>query len=134
MFNEHVHREWQRPHHRGIPDAFEGNEGEENLVLGQIGFPGEGPYMKIALQLEDRQIQAAWFQTYSCPVAVACGSRLVRWLENKTPEQAQTIEVKDLEVLLGGLPPGKEHCSVLTIQALRSALSQVPTDPLSSSH
>jgi hypothetical protein len=41
----------------------------------------------------------------------------MQWGEGKTREKAQVIEPRDLELVLGGLPPGKEHCVSLAVKA-----------------
>ena len=70
------------------------------------------------------KIGEAWFETYGCPTAIACGSWLMQWVEGKTKEQAKVIEPCDLELVLGGLPLGKEHRAVLAIKALQVALDK----------
>lgn len=96
---------------------------------GQEGLEGAGPYLKVYLKWNGDQgnhdnetIAEAWFETYGCPTAIACGSWLMKWVEGKTKEQAQIIEPRDLEVVLGGLPLGKEHCASLAVKALRATL------------
>ena len=95
-------------------------------ALGQAGIPGEGPYLFIALKASGTEITEAWFETYGCPAAIACGSWLTKWLEGKTLEQAAAIEAEDLMAVLGGLPLGNEHCAHLAVNALSRALRQVP--------
>lgn len=103
-----------QPHHMGtLPDAD---------AEGQEGLEGAGPYLKVYLKWNGDRIGEAWFETYGCPTAIACGSWLMQWAEGKTREQAQVIEPRDLELVLGGLPLGKEHCASLAVKALRSAL------------
>jgi NifU-like protein involved in Fe-S cluster formation len=53
---------------------------------------------------------------------IACGSWLMQWVKGKTKEQAKVIQPCDLELVLGGLPLGKEHCAGLAVKALRSTL------------
>ncbi len=102
------------PHHRGtLADAD---------AEGQEGLEGAGPYLKVYLKWHGDQIGEAWFETYGCPTAIACGSWLMKWVEGKTKEQAQVIEPRDLELVLGGLPLGKEHCAALATKALQNAL------------
>ena len=89
---------------------------------GMGGLRGEGPYVELWLEIAGGRIQRAGYETYGCPAAVACGSILCEVLIGKSTELAASIEAKDLEVLLGGLPAGKGHCSALAIEAVRSAL------------
>lgn len=106
------------PYHMGaLPDAD---------AEGQEGLEGAGPYLKVYLKWNGDQgcetIGEAWFETYGCPTAIACGSWLMKWAEGKTRAQAMVIEARDLELVLGGLPLGKEHCAALATKALQAAL------------
>ena len=117
MFNSTVLSHVLEPYHQGnLSDAD---------VIGQEGFPGEGPFMIIALRVENGQVKEGHFETYGCPAAVACGSWLMKWIEGKTTNQAGELTASDLTVALGGLPLGKEPCAELTIQALRCALGEI---------
>ena len=89
---------------------------------GMGGLRGEGPYLELWLEIEGEKIVRASYETYGCPAAVACGSVLCEVLPGKSTKLALSIDSKDLEALLGGLPDGRGHCSALSIEALRSAL------------
>jgi len=95
---------------------------------GVAGVPGDGPYMVLQFEVGAGKIVRAAYQTYGCPGAIACGSMTAQVLTGRTIEQALRLEEKDLVLLLGGLPEGKEHCPQLAIQALRKALtrSEIP--------
>lgn len=109
----------QQPYHmQELPEAD---------VVGQVGMPGEGPYMMVYLCLRERRIERAAFETYGCPSAIACGSWVARWAEGKAVEDVQVLEADDLCMVLGGLPLGKEHCAGLAVGALRSAIEQIET-------
>ncbi len=114
MYSELVLFHFSQPYHRGLPESYD--------VLGQSGIPGAGPYLQIAISLGGDCIREAWFDTYGCPAAVACGSWLTQWIEGKPLMTVCKIEAHDLMLLLGGLPLGKEHCSVLAVEALQSAI------------
>lgn len=109
-----IQRHWLHPHNRGIPSG--------SSISGQVGTPGEGPYLQLKLDWEGGVIQTARFQTYNCPIAIACGSWLVTWIEGKTVAQVSALNPNDLVLLLGGLPPGKAHCAELAVGALQSAV------------
>ena len=95
-------------------------------AVGQQGFRGEGAFMSVALCVQAARIREARFETYGCPAAIACGSWLMKWVEDKTVSQALALEAVELNLALGGLPLGKEHCAELTIGALRCALRELP--------
>ncbi len=71
--------------------------------VGQSGTPGAGPYMTVYLKTDGRTISEAWFETYSCPVAMACGSWLTAWVQGLTHEQARLLETSGLG---GSIPDG----------------------------
>ena len=110
-----------------VAPYHQGNFPEAN-ALGQEGIPGEGAFMQIALHVEEGRVTQAYFQTYGCPSAIACGSWLMKWLEGREVSTAALLEPSELMVVLGGLPLGKEHCAELTVKALRYALNQVITE------
>jgi NifU-like protein involved in Fe-S cluster formation len=93
-------------------------------VTGREGVQGEGPFMVMHLKFADDHIESARFETYGCPVAIACGSWVTQWVTGKTSEQAGLLDAGDLIRLLGGVPLGKEHCADLAVKALRDGLRQ----------
>lgn len=109
-----------KPRNMGIPT--------DAVVIGVAGVPGEGPFLRLSLQLEGGAIADARFETYGCPIAIGCGSWLTGWVKGKTRAQAGVIEAGDLELVLGGLPLGKEHCAQLAVQALKQALTQIESE------
>ncbi len=92
-------------------------------VAGQVGEPGQGPYMTVWITVADGRITVARYATYPCPIAHGCGGWLCRWLPTRTLAEAAAITAEDLRCVLGGLPLGKEHCADLAIEALRDALA-----------
>lgn len=92
-------------------------------VVGQVGMPGEGPYMSLSLKWDEERVVATSFDTYGCPVVRACGSFVSDWVKGKTVEQASVLTASDLMLVMGGLPLGKEHCAKLAVDALIDALN-----------
>jgi len=62
------------------------------------------------------------FKSYGCAANIATTSIMTEMTKGKTLEQAKRLEFKDVTKELGGLPPMKIHCSVLAIDALKSAI------------
>ncbi|MEE9323628.1 MAG: iron-sulfur cluster assembly scaffold protein [Candidatus Aenigmarchaeota archaeon] len=62
------------------------------------------------------------FKSYGCAANIATTSVMTEIVKGKTIEEAKKIEFKDITKALGGLPPVKIHCSVLAIDALKSAI------------
>jgi nitrogen fixation NifU-like protein len=116
MFSETVHRLSQSPYHLSpMPDA---------TVSGNEGIAGEGPYMVVHLKVAGDVIEKAGFETYSCPVAIACGSWVAHWVEGRSLGDASKLGAEDLTIVLGGLPLGKEHCAMMATGALHDALKR----------
>ncbi|MCC7435295.1 MAG: iron-sulfur cluster assembly scaffold protein [Methanoregulaceae archaeon] len=90
--------------------------------FGQVGDPGGGPYALIWFTVEGDTVTQASYQTYGCPAAVACASLGAQIAQGRTISQLSSLDAGDLERLLGGLPEGKGHCSMMAIQAIQRAL------------
>ncbi len=95
---------------------------------GQSGVPGDGPYVVLWLRVENGSIRRAGYSTYGCPAAVASASVAAEVLQGRTVRQALSLEPRDVELLLGGLPEGKGHCAAMVVEALRDALSRKETN------
>ena len=89
---------------------------------GQVGDPGGGPYVLFWLTVAGDTVAKASYETYGCPAAVACASLSAQIAPGRTISQLMQLEAADLERLLGGLPEGKGHCSMMAIQAIQRAL------------
>ena len=91
--------------------------------FGQFGEPGGGPYVQMWFDLKGETIVDAAYKTYGCPAVVASASLSCQLLKGRTTAQALLLDEKDLMLLLGGLPEGKDSCPQMVIQAIRSALA-----------
>ena len=101
---------------------------EEATHKGVAGAPGEGPYMILWFVVRDGVILQAAFQTYGCAAAVASGSITTTLLTGRTVEQALRLTAADIDLVLGGLPEGKEHCPRLAADAVYLALQRKEVD------
>ena len=114
MFSETIVQHFAHPHNVGelaSPDA-----------VGVAGTPGRGNYMVLHLKLTDGRISECGYLTFGCAPAIAAGSVFTEMIKGQTTEAALAITADDLEQALGGLPPGRKHCAVLAVDALRNAL------------
>lgn len=114
MFTAAVADHVQNPRNRG--------EMADATHYGQCGIPGAGPYVQIWLKIEAGRIVKAAYSTNGCPAQIASGSMTAQILAGRTVEQALLLEARDVELMLGGLPEGKGHCSQMAVNALKSAL------------
>ncbi len=94
----------------------------EDAIMGESGQEGDGPFVKIWVRIENGVIQKAAYRTYGCPACIACSSLVAELVSGRTTEIAALIEPKDVILILGGLPAGREHCAQMAVAALRRAL------------
>jgi nitrogen fixation NifU-like protein len=90
--------------------------------VGVAGVPGDGPYLRLFLQVLDNRVTQASFETYGCPAAVACGDLIAELAVGRDVSRLSTITPNDIMLILGGLPEGKEHCAEMAVTALKCAL------------
>ncbi len=83
-----------------------------------------GDMINLYLKVDPRThvIKGIKFKSYGCAANIATTSIMTEMAKGKTLEQAKNIEFKDITRALGGLPPMKIHCSILAIDALKSAI------------
>ncbi len=82
-----------------------------------------GDRMKLSLRIKvDGVIEDARFRTFGCVAAIAASSMATELLRGLDIEAAGSITDERVSEELGGLPPGKIHCSVLAGRAVREAL------------
>ena len=117
MYSRKVLEHLDNPRNVGaMPDA--GGRGEAtNPVCGDLLYL----YLKIA----DGKITAASFQAQACPPCIAAASILTEMLQGLATDEALLLKPADVTQALESLPPNKEHCSMLAIDALKAALKSL---------
>lgn len=90
--------------------------------IGEVGNPACGDVMKLYLKIEGDRIIDAKFKTFGCGAAIASSSMTTELIKGKTIAEALRLSNEAVSEALGGLPPAKEHCSVLAEDALKAAL------------
>jgi nitrogen fixation protein NifU and related proteins len=114
------------PYSEKVMDHFMNprNMGEiENAdAVGEVGNPACGDVMKLYLKIEDDRIVDVKFKTFGCGAAIASSSITTEMIKGKTVDEALQLTNEQVADALGGLPPAKQHCSVLAEDALRVAL------------
>ncbi|NLX37130.1 MAG: DUF59 domain-containing protein, partial [Chloroflexi bacterium] len=70
----------------------------------------------------EQRIADIKFESYGCASNIATGSIITDLAKGKTLEEARNITWQQASDALGGLPAIKVHCSVLAVDALRSAI------------
>jgi nitrogen fixation NifU-like protein len=82
---------------------------------GEAGTPGQGPYLRLWLCVEEGRVRQARYRTYGCPAAIACAEALCEWAEGHLPDERLAEET--LAELAGGVPEEKTHCPRLVVDA-----------------
>ena len=118
MYSKKVMEHFQNPHNMGKIKNPSG--------VGRVGNPVCGDLMELQIKVIKKRgkeiISNAKFQTFGCGAAIATSSILTDMIIGKTIAEAQKISNKAVASALGGLPPIKQHCSVLAEEALVKAL------------
>ncbi len=116
----------QGPYNDKVMDHFTHprNMGEikDPSAVAEVGNPACGDVMKLYLRIEDNRIVDAKFKTFGCGAAIASSSMTTELIIGKTVEEASVLSNEAVAEALGGLPPAKQHCSVLAEEALQAAL------------
>lgn len=85
-----------------------------------------GDVMQLFLKIVDvngeKIIKQAKFKAFGCPAAIACGSITTEILKDKTIDEALKIKNEDITNALGGLPPIKIHCAILSEESIKKAI------------
>lgn len=110
-----------------VLDHFENprNSGEiaDADGIGEVGSAQCGDIMKMYIKVDDGVITDCKFKTFGCGAAVATSSITTEMIMGKPVEEALALSNKAVVEALDGLPPHKIHCSVLSEQAVKSALA-----------
>ncbi len=121
MYSKQVMDHFRNPRNLGEmknPDTF-----------AQVGNPTCGDVMKLYLKIEksekgEEYIKEIKFQTLGCAAAISTTSALTELVKGKTLKEALRVDKKAVAQHLGGLPPIKFHCSVLSQEVLKKAIEK----------
>ena len=106
---------FKRPRNKG--------EMEDPDGVGEATNPVCGDTMRLFIRVEGDRIADATFLTFGCGAAIAASSMTTEMIKGKTVQEVLTITDGNVVDALGGLPPGKVHCSILAEKAIKAAVS-----------
>ena len=119
-YSDKVLDHYENPRNVGTLD-----KDDPHVGTGMVGAPACGDVMKLQIKVsDDGVIEDAKFKTYGCGSAIASSSLVTEWLKGKTLDQASEIKNSAIAEELA-LPPVKIHCSVLTEDAIKSAIADL---------
>jgi nitrogen fixation protein NifU and related proteins len=99
-------------------------------AVSEVGNPVCGDMTKLYLKIDNGRIVDAKFKTFGCAAAIASSSITTEMIIGKTLDEALLITNQQVTDALGGLPPAKQHCSVLAEDALRAAIEDYRKKPV----
>jgi nitrogen fixation NifU-like protein len=114
MYNDLVLEHFSNPRNVGVIDDADGQ--------GIMGSTVSGDMVNIFIKVKEGRIEEIKFQTFGCGAAIATSSMVTQIVKGMTLEEARNVTSEMVAEELGGLPPGKMHCSNLSVDALHSAL------------
>ena len=115
MYSDKVIDHFQNPRNVG--------EIEDASGVGTVGNAKCGDMMRLYLKINEEQVIIdCKFKTYGCGAAVASSSMATEMIKGKTVAEAMKLTNKAVMEALDGLPPEKEHCSLLAEEAIHAAL------------
>ena len=115
MYSDKVIDHFQNPRNVG--------EIEDASGVGTVGNAKCGDMMRLYLKINEEQVIIdCKFKTYGCGAAVASSSMATEMIKGKTVTEAMKLTNKAVMEALDGLPPEKEHCSLLAEETLHAAL------------
>ena len=115
MYSDKVIDHFQNPRNVG--------EIEDASGVGTVGNAKCGDMMRLYLKINEEQVIIdCKFKTYGCGAAVASSSMATEMIKGKTVAEAIKLTNKAVMEALDGLPPEKEHCSLLAEETLHAAL------------
>ncbi|HWP43362.1 MAG TPA: iron-sulfur cluster assembly scaffold protein [Blastocatellia bacterium] len=78
--------------------------------------------MRLTIRIEEDRLVDAKIKAKGCPPTIAAASALTELIIGRTLYELEAMSRRDIIGALGRLPPAKEHCAVLAIEALRAAI------------
>ncbi len=93
-----------------------------------IGDPSCGDQMRITIKVDNDKIIDIKFKSDGCQGAIAANSMVTELAKGKTIEEAQRLTDDDVITALGGIPEGKELCSLMGVAGLQEAIKDYLKD------
>ena len=127
IYEEHVMRHFEQPHHRGTLSDATHRYRIENPICGDA--------VQIELRTgEQGMVEQAWFSGSGCIISQAAASMLTEYVEGKLIVNLQAFSVVDmLNLFRAQLTTGRRRCCLLPWQVLQAAL-KVPELPPPNAH
>ncbi len=119
LYTKKVMEHFRNPHNFGKMKDADAKGRVGNMVCGDV----MDLYIKVGKREDGKEfIKDIKFETFGCATAIASSSMITDLAKGKTLEEALEMTNENVVEALGGLPPLKVHCSVLSVKALHEAI------------
>ena len=81
--------------------------------------------IRLTVRAEGEIISEAKVKAQGCPPTIAAASVLTELIKARSISDLQMLSRADIIDALGHLPPAKNHCAALALEALREALGDI---------
>lgn len=106
---------------------------QEPTAVGRANLGGRPPEVILFLKVSADVIERAMFEAHGCGYTIACCSVLTELVSGMKVADCQALSREQIIAELGELPPQRQFCATLAVEALQAALQQLPSVPGSAS-
>lgn len=115
MYSPEVIDHYKNPRNVGMINDADG--------VGTVGTPASGEMIRFWIKVHRDRIVSAKFKAFGCPTVIAAGSVATQLATDTTIEEALKITNRQIDDLLGGLPPDKKHYAIEAQNVVQSAIN-----------
>lgn len=90
--------------------------------VGTAHLEGHPATVTVYLQLDRELVREASFEASGCGVTIACCSMLTELVQGMALTDCRRFSARELIQALEGLPPDKEYCAHVAVNALHRAV------------
>jgi len=95
--------------------------------IGEVGLgadeAGRRLAVRFAIRVDNGKVDTVRFQVFGCGFTIAACAAAADLVEGRSMAQAAAITTVDIDAVLGGLPPEREYCAGLAVEALQAAIA-----------
>ncbi len=100
--------------------------------ISKASLEGRAPYVTFFVRVNGELLKQVMFKTFGCGYSIATCSALTELAIESSLDDALELSSERLLEVLDGVPPEKEFCADMAIEALRAAITEASSKPLCS--
>ena len=94
-------------------------------AVGQASLDGRAPRLTIYVRVDGTRVVRATFQCFGCGFSIAACSALTEMMTGASIDDCMSFSASGLMEMLGGMPPERQFCAQMAIEAMRDALMKL---------